>query len=363
MRPILDTTWRVDETLQVEHSAFVDAGRSRGIDDSELDELWTAIDRHLEEAAARPGVGLRHSRLHLADERMSERFVRVMLGVGGLLVLGSFGWWATSYGDWPFWRLIAFAATFGAIALAGAVVASRRGLDDLTALLATIVAFLVPLVAYASLEKAGFDFAFSTYGDFYEWIDGGWVWLELAAIVGALVLWLGFRQPLLMLPLALFTYFAAMDVTARVVGAGFESSRTIGTVLLLYAGVTLLVATTADLLGLRRHAVWLHAFGAIGVLGGLGFYFLEDIGVESYGRALIATSVGLFVLGAWLGRVVHLVFGGLALVAGVSMVVSTALALTVVGSALVVTATLFSLRPTSLTSTLARHRPPAPQRD
>ncbi len=288
--------------------------------------------------------------------------VSVLLYVGGLLVIGSYGWWAVQpdLGDAG---LLALSLFYGTAFLGVALVARQRGLDELAAMAATIVAFYVPICAFAALSLAGFEFEYAEDGvaGFYEWIDAGWIWMELAAIVGAVALYRVFRAPLLMLPLSLFTLFLAMDGAARLFGLDFEdgSERAIGSFVLAFALLAITSGVLLDYRGLRRHAFWLHVFGAIGIVSGLGFLLVDD----SFELALIISGVAFLLLGVWLARVSYLVAGGLALWSGITFLEPSPVILTVSGLALVGVAVWLSVGTSPLRRWLQNRALPAPQRD
>ena len=220
-------------------------------------------------------AGCGASRTAVGGSTRLSRAVRVLLYAGALLVIGSFGWWSAEL-DWAVGALLALSSVYAAAFLFAALYARRRGLDELVAASVVIVAFYAAVVAYAALfSLAGFGFGYEKDGlaAFYLWIDGGWIWLELAAIAAAAALYAVFRAPLLILPLGFVLLFFAMDATARLVGVDFDdtSDEAIGAAVLAFGLLSGAAGVALDFRGLRRHALWPHVFCAIGVVDGLLF--------------------------------------------------------------------------------------------
>ena len=344
----------------VRHDAFLDAAKRSGVTPEVAEAIWGEI------APASPprterGTGLRRERESFAQTTRLSRAVKVLLYLGALLVIGSYGWWADQL-HVGMRGLLALSIIYCAGFLVAALWAQMRGLDELATAAALVVAFYVPVIVYASLRLTGFDFGFheQDVSAFYEWISAGWIWLELAGIVGAVALYVRFRAPLLALPLLLFTVFLAEDGTARAVGLDQDSSNlAIGSFVIVFAGLAVAGGVLLDYRGLRRHALWPHTLGAAGIVVGLEFLLAE----HSYQLALILSGGAFLLLGVWLGRVGYLIAGGLALWIGITALEPSPAILTVSGLALVGAAVWLSLSSSPLRRWLQARTLPAPQRD
>jgi hypothetical protein len=287
--------------------------------------------------------------------------VRVLLYLGALLVIGSYGWWAYRL-HVGVAGLLALSLMYAAAFLACAMFAQARALDELAAAAALIVAFYTPVVAYASLRQTGFEFGFRREGipAFYEWISGGWIWLELVGILAAAALYARFRAPVLALPLCLFILFLAEDGTARAVGLGHDSStRLVGAFVLGFALLAIGTGVWLDYRGFRRHAFWPHLYGAIGATVGLAML----LGQHSYELALVLGGAAFLLAGVWLGRVLHLAAGGVMLWVGITCFEPSPIILTLSGLGLVAVSVWLSLANSPFRRWLQVRAMPAPQRD
>jgi hypothetical protein len=345
----------------VSRQRLIEAAGDQGVAGDVADAIWVCLLERSRDVLV-DGPGLRREPLRFVGSTRLSRAVRVLLYAGAALVIGSFGWWSAEL-DWAAEALLALAAAYGAAFLFAALYARRRGLDELAAVPAVIVAFYAPVVAYAALSLAGFGFAYAEDGlaAFYLWIDGGWIWLELAAIAAAAMLYAVFRAPLLVLPLGLFLLFFAMDATARVVGVDFDetSEQAIGAAVLCFGLLSGTAGVALDYAGQRRHALWPHVFCAVGVVDGLLFL----LGGEAWELALIGAGAAFLAAGIWLGRIGYLIAGGGALWVGVTALAPSPIVLTLSGLAAVGVAVWLSLAQSPLRRWLGSRTLPAPQRD
>ena len=346
---------------RVSRRQLIDAAMSQGVDGNVAELIWATLTAEQMPVPER-GVGLRREEARFASATRLSRAVRVLLYVGAVLVVGSFGWWSYEL-DWAPGGLLALSVAYAAGFVAAAVYARRSGLDELVAASATVVAFYVPVVVYAALRLAGLGFVFEEDGvaAFYDWVDGGWIWMELASIAAAAALYAVFRAPLLILPLGLFLLFFAMDATVRVTGVDLDdvSGEAIGAAVLVYGLLSGAVGVVFDYRGLRRHALWPHVFCAVGVADGLGFL----LGGESWQLAAILSGAAFLSAGVWLGRVGYLIAGGLALWVGVTALAPSPVVLTLSGLTAAGVAAWLSLAHSPLRRWLGSRALPAPRRD
>ena len=348
------------EVLLAARDRFREAATRFAVGGDTAEALWSELagSGH---CAAPSGEGLRRDGQPFRQTTLLSRSVRVSLYLGAFLLIGSFGWWAYDL-HVGLGGLLALSLVYAGGFFAVALYAQARGLDELVPPASVIVAFYVPVIVFACLGLAGIHFAFRDEGvsAFYEWVSGGWIWLELAAIAGAAVLYARFRAPLLLLPLSVFSLFLAMDGTARVVGIdGDSSDRAIGTWVLVFAALVIASGAWLDYGGLRRHAFWPHVFGAVGAVTGIELLLAGT----SWELALILSGAAFVLLGIWLGRIAYLVAGGLALWCGITALEPSTIVLTLSGLALVGVSVWLSLAHSPPRRWLQTRTLPPPQRD
>ena len=317
-----------------------------------------------------------YERLYAEPERGSElsrdgtpfgsqtglsRTVQVLVGLGVLLVIGAHAWWSTKgYESMGIGIVLALTLLWQVGFLAAAEWAKRAGYGLIESGFAAIVAFYTPLTIYSIERLLGANFDEDAFADFYPWISGGWVFMEIGAIVVAAALMYRYRRPFLTLPLTLFTGFLLMDATARILGEGIDDEGTI-TKVVLAGGVALgLAAAGLDYRGWRRFAFWPHITSIWLVAWGL------PLCTDGNTRWLFAVAVIDLLVGVWLARTVYLAAG--AIIGWIALSISAHGAafpfiLVLGGLAFIAAAIWLAKADSPLRRWLADRTLPAPQRD
>jgi hypothetical protein len=290
-----------------------------------------------------------------------SRTVQVFVGLGVLLVIGAHAWWSTTgYEAMGIGIVLALTLLWQVGFLAAAEWAKRAGHALLEAGFATIVAFYTPLTIYSIERLLGADFDGNKFNDFYPWISGGWVFMEIGSIAVAAALLYRYRRPLLTLPITLFIGFLLMDATARLVGDGLDDEDTMKWVVLAGGIAVGLLGILLDYLGWRRFAFWPHLTSIWLVAWGLPFC----TGEHTWSLFLVA-AVDLLV-GVWLARITYLAAGGVIGWTAISMSAHGAAFpfLLMAGGIVFIVAGIWLARADSpVRRWLAERELPAPQRD
>jgi len=241
----------------------------------------------------------------LVDQTRLSRTVQVFVGLGVLLVIGAHAWWSTKgYQAMGIGIVLVLTLLWQAGFLWAAEWAKRAGHGLLESGFAAIVAFYTPLPIFSLEKLLGVDFEHENYRDFYPWISGGWVFMEVGSILVAGALLYRYRRPFLALPLTLFTGFLLIDGTVRLFGDGFDDDTLLKGVVLAGGIVVGLVGVFLDYKGWRRFAFWPHLTSIWLVAWGLPLC----TGDRTWPLFLVA-AVDLLV-GIWLARIVYLAAGG-----------------------------------------------------
>lgn len=241
----------------------------------------------------------------------SFRFTHMLYYLGGLLAIGAMSLfmtlgWENFGGGGLFFIALAYA---GAGLWLTDFFLNRRGLPIPAGITATFVVALTPLAVYGLQVALGWWPEGRFYRQYHSLIDWRWLFMELATLAcGAIMLW-RYRQPFLVMPLAVTFWYMSMDVATYLAGdtgLTWELRRLVS----LWLG--LLIVLLAFWVDIRtRHdkdyAFWLYLFGLIAFWGGLSLMNSNS----EWGKFLyLCINLALIALGAMLSRRSFAVFGG-----------------------------------------------------
>jgi hypothetical protein len=275
--------------------------------------LLAFLDSRVQPAAVTPVTGPA-----VASSRFD--FVHVLWYAGALIVIGALGLFTT----------VAFAAmgpsalTMTAVAYGAGFVAlgrflwGRPGLKTPAGLLIACAVNMVPMAVFGI--QAQFDLwpiplqDPLSYGDFFEWLNASWVYMDVATIVAGAIALRYFPFPFIAAIMAGALWFLSMDLTPWIAYAlqgdtGFTWS--LREKVSMYFGLAVILAAWA--LDLKRwqagdFAFWLHLAGVLCFWGGLT---AQDSDNELLKLVYCLINVGLVVLAVFLGRRIYAVFGAL----------------------------------------------------
>jgi hypothetical protein len=233
---------------------------------------------------------------------------------GALIVIGAMGMFSTlAFTSMGGWALTATAIVYAvAFTFAGHHLWHHRNLRVPGGLLIAIAVSMAPLAVYGIQEAMGLWGGFGRPGavrDFYTWVSGSWVYMEIAAIVAAVIALWRYPFPFIVSIIAFALWFMSMELAAWIFGRAELTWNGRCMVSLCFGLAVLVVAWIVD----RRprggdFAFWLHLFGLMTFWGGMS---LTESGGE-LGMALYGLlNVGLLFMSVVLGRRVYAVFGTL----------------------------------------------------
>ena len=233
---------------------------------------------------------------------------------GALIVMGAMGLFSTlAFSSMGGGALTATAVVYAILfTIAGHHLWYVRNLRIPGGLLIAIAVSMAPLAVYGIQEAYGMWGQFGRPGtvhDFYVWIKGSWVFMELAAIVAAVIALRFYPFPFIVMIIAFALWFMSMDLTPWFFGRAEFIFGEKSIVSLWFGLAVLVVAYLVD----RRErsgdfAFWLHLFGMIAFWGGL----TSTGGGGELGKLVYALiNVGLLLMSVLLGRRVYAVFGTL----------------------------------------------------
>jgi hypothetical protein len=289
---------------------------------------------------------------------------------GALIVMSAMGLFSTlAFSAMGGFALTATAVVYAVVfTIAGHHLWHARDLRVPGGLLIAIAVSMAPLAVFGIQDAFGMWGRFGDPGtvhDFYVWIKGSWVFMEIAAIVAAVIALRFYPFPFIVMIAAFALWFMSMDLTPWVFGHAqftWEERRTVS---MWFGLAVLLVAWFVD----RRprggdFAFWLHLFGLMAFWGGLS---LRDSGSEMAKALYCLMNVGLVLFSVVMMRRVYAVFGTLGIAGYLGYLAQSVFkdsllfpfALSLIGVAVIAAGLFYHSRQAAIADWLARHLPAA----
>lgn len=253
-----------------------------------------------------------------ASRSSSFDLVHVLWYAGTLIVMSAMGLFSTlAFSMMGGGALTVTALIYGVLFLwAGHYLWTARDLRTPGGLMIAIAVSMVPLAVYGIQDALGLwgqQGKPGTVRDFYIWIKGSWIFMEIATIVAAAAALRIYRFPFIVLLPAFAFWFMSMDIVPWIVDTkdvgNFEMARRVSIVFGIVAIATAMIVNARQRSG--DFAFWLYLFGVIMFWGGI----TATSGGTALGKALYcAMNVGFLFLAVFLGRRVFALFGTIGIV-------------------------------------------------
>lgn len=248
--------------------------------------------------------------------RIRFDLAHVLWYVGALIIMSAMGLFSTlAFSMMGGAGLMATALIYaGVFIYAGEHLWTRKGLTTPGGLMICVAVSMAALFVYGWQESFGWLTSARKAGslrDFYIWIKGGWVPMELATIAAALVALTRYRFPFLVFIVALCLWFLSMDVVHWWGGKNDLDIEAFRRVSLWFGLIVLAIAWIVDM---RERPVdmayWLHLFGMLIFWAGITF----KGGGTAFEKTLYGLfSVGLILFSVFMDRKVYSLFGAMGL--------------------------------------------------
>ena len=257
-----------------------------------------------------------------AEQHKGFNLVTVLYYFGAMLMISACAWFLGDKWDALGASGICITAIVYIMVMASIGIWLRRR-EYLVAggLLITVAVSLVPLLVYSIERMTGLWPAEDpgAYKNFYPWIHGSWIVMELATIAAAAVALKFVRFSFLTAPMAFCFWFLSMDLAALIMRQNSLESEPAKWISVLVGVLTMLVGFGLDPLMRQRNAprsedfaFWCYLFGLMAFWGGLT---AMESGSELRRLVYLLINIGLVALSLKLKRTVFMVFGVLGIYA------------------------------------------------
>lgn len=238
--------------------------------------------------------------------------VHMLWYAGALVVITAMGLFSTlAFSQMGGWALTATALIYAVLfASAGHYLWAIKKLTTPGGLLIAVAVSMTPLAIFGVQDALGLWGKFGNPGparEFYVWIKGSWVFMEIATVAAAALALHFYRFPFIVFIAAFALWFLSMDIVPWITDAklgSWEVSRKVS----IWFGLGILII--AVIVNARQRtgdfAFWLYLFGVLTFWGGI----TATSNGTTHDKALYcAMNVGFLFLAAFLGRRVFAVFG------------------------------------------------------
>jgi hypothetical protein len=257
-------------------------------------------------------------------ETTGPRFdlTHVLWYVGALIIIGAMGLFTNdAFNRMGGWALTACGLAYAAVGgFAGHYLWTKKSLRIPGGLLISVAVSMVPMIVYGIQDALDlWKYAQGDpgeYQNFYPYINGSWIYMEIATVAVAALAAYFYRFSFILLIAAVALWFFSMDVAVwftRSATSTFDYTADFNTRRFVSIVVGLIVILASWVIDLKQRrgtdmAFWLHIAGVAAFWGGLT---LSDGGTELEKFAYLMINVGLLGLSLFLNRRVYAVFGGL----------------------------------------------------
>jgi hypothetical protein len=289
---------------------------------------------------------------------------------GALIVIGAMGIFSTVAFSQMGGRALAICAITYAtgFTLAGHYLWHRKNLQTPGGLLIAIAVSMAPLAVYGIQDELGWWPTFGRPGtvhDFYVWIKGSWIFMEIATVVAGVTALRFYRFPFIVSMIAIALWFMSMDLTPWIFGTDqfdYEMRRRVS----VWFGLGVVIVAWA--VDYRKRsgdfAFWLHLFGLMAFWGGIT---AAQSSSEAAKAVYCLFNAGLLLVAVILVRRTYAVFGtfGIALYLGhlADVVFKDSLmfpfALSLIGMAIIGAGLLYHRKQEAIAAWLTAHLPRA----
>lgn len=244
--------------------------------------------------------------------RPSFAFSHIAYYTGALVVIGAMGWFMTlGWERFGGGGLFVIACLYAyAFAFAGWRLWDQRVFKIPGGLLVTMAVCMTPLAVYGLERFLGIwpQHDPGAYRGYHIWVKGGWLGIEIATIVAALIALRFVRFPFLTAPIAFTLWYMSMDLTPLLFGQ-LEFSWSQRLWVSVWSGLAILsVAYLIDRRTEDDYAYWLYLFGLLAFWGGLS---VMDSNSEWNKLLYCLINLALMACSLFLARPVFIVFGGI----------------------------------------------------
>ena len=240
------------------------------------------------------------------------KFHKVLYYGGGLLIISAMTWLMKSSWDsfGPGGMTIISSIYIVVFLIVGFWVFFKKNLEVAGGLLLAIPIAVTPLFVFSLLKVFEFWPNRWSYDDYYIWVKGKWIILEISAIIVALPILIKTKFPFHVFLIAGSLWFFSMDIVPII----YETTDITWTqrayISQIFGLLMIGIGYFADIKFKKDYAFWMYLFGLLTLVSGLSIFYNNDL----FKFVLFgAANVLLILFSLLINRNVFLVFGAMGL--------------------------------------------------
>ncbi len=248
------------------------------------------------------------TRLIENDFPSASKFLKVLFYGGGLIIMSALTWLLKSSWD-DFGAagiLIASTAYLIAFITSGFLVYRKNDLRLPGGMLLCVGIAIVPLFVFSVMRLFGFWPVGTVYDDFYIWIKGKWIVLELSATLVAAFVFYRTRFPFIVFLVSFALWFMSMDIVPIIYSTNGITWTLRSTISQIFGVAMLALGYLIDIKSKRDYSFWIYLFGLLTTTSGFSVFYNDDaVSLVS----LLLVHLSMIFLSLFLDQVVFIVFG------------------------------------------------------
>jgi hypothetical protein len=245
--------------------------------------------------------------------QQTTKFQKVLYYGGGLLIISAMTWLMKS--SWDSFGSVGMttisALYFILFLAAGYYIFYKKNMEVAGGLLFSIPIAITPLLVFSILRIFDFWPQEWSYNDYYVWVKGKWIILEISVILVALPILFKTKFPFHVFLIAGSLWFFSMDIVPVI----FEKTKITWTERAVISDIFGLLMIGAgyymDIKFKKDYSFWMYLFGLITLSSGLSIFYNDNV---LKFVLLGSVNVLLILFSVFINRTVFLVFGAIGLI-------------------------------------------------
>ncbi len=241
-----------------------------------------------------------------------SKFQMVLYYGGGLLIISALTWLMESSWDsfGALGMIIVSSLYITVFLIAGYIIFFKKKLEIAGGLLLAVPIAIMPLFLYSLLQSFDFWPQGWTYSDYYFWVNGKWIILEIGTILFALLILAKTKFPFHVFLIAGALWFLSMDMVKIVYQKTYITWTERAIISNIFGLIMIGIGYFADIKFKKDYSFWFYLFGLLALSSGLSVFYNNDV---LKFILLGAANVLLILFSVFIKRNVFLVFGTIGL--------------------------------------------------